>query len=122
MERKGLSPVIATVILSGVVMLIGGGLWAYASDTATFVANGYIEDTLETAHEVTERFVVEHMSYDSSQNELHIWVFNYGEQNIVVDTYAYTSSVENGDFIILQCRVIRLGVDYSLQQEAERST
>ena len=27
--RKGVSPVIATVILSGVVLMIGGGLWSY---------------------------------------------------------------------------------------------
>ena len=99
MERRGLSPVIAAVLLSGTVLLIGGALWAYASDTATFVATGYIEDTIELTNEVTERFVVEHISYDSSQDELKVWVFNYGGQDIVVDTYAYVSSISNGEFM-----------------------
>ncbi len=99
MERRGLSPVIATVILSAAVLTIGGALWAYASDTATFVVNGYIEDTIELTNEVTERFVVEHISYDSSQDELKVWVFNYGGQDIIVDTYAYVSSISNGEFM-----------------------
>jgi len=99
MERRGLSPVIAAVLLSGAVLLIGGALWAYASDTATFVATGYIEDTIELTNEVTERFVVEHISYDSSQDELKVWVFNYGGQDIFVDTYAYVSSISNGEFM-----------------------
>jgi hypothetical protein len=99
MERRGLSPVIAAVLLSGTVLLIGGALWAYASDTATFVATGYIEDTIELTDEVTERFVVEHISYDSLQDELKVWVFNYGGQDIFVDTYAYVSSISNGEFM-----------------------
>jgi flagellin-like protein len=99
MERRGLSPVIASVILSAAVLTIGGALWAYASDTATFVATGYIEDTIELTDEVTERFVVEHISYDSLQNELKVWVFNYGGQDIFVDTYAYVSSISNGEFM-----------------------
>ncbi len=99
MERRGLSPVIASVILSAAVLTIGGALWAYASDTATFVATGYIEDTIELTDEVTERFVVEHISYDSSQDELKVWVFNYGGQDIFVDTYAYVSSISNGEFM-----------------------
>jgi hypothetical protein len=96
MERRGLSPVIAAVLLSGAVLTIGGALWAYASDTATFVATGYIEDTIELTNEVTERFVVEHIIYDSSQDELLVWLFNYGGQDFIVDTYAYVSSINFG--------------------------
>jgi flagellin-like protein len=99
MERRGLSPVIASVILSAAVLTIGGALWAYASDTATFVATGYIEDTIELTNDVTERFVVEHISYDSSQDKLIVWVFNYGGQDIFVDTYAYVSSTSYGEFM-----------------------
>ena len=99
MERRGLSPVIAAVILSAAVLTIGGALWAYASDTATFVATGYIEDTIELTNDVTERFVVEHIRYDSSQDKLIVWVFNYGGQDIIVDTYAYVSSISNGEFM-----------------------
>jgi flagellin-like protein len=99
MEKRGLSPVIATVILSAVVLAIGGGLWSYSAGAATIIANGYIEDTIELVNEVTERFVVEHISYDSSQNELKVWVYNYGGQQIIVDTYAYVSSTDNGDFM-----------------------
>lgn len=36
--RKGVSPVIATVILSGVVLMIGGGLWSYSLEAPSSVA------------------------------------------------------------------------------------
>jgi len=97
-ERKALSPVISTIILSAVVLAIGGGIWSYAAGAATVIANGYVNDTLELVNEVTERFVIEHVSYDSTPNDLSVWVYNYGDQKITVDLYATVNSVASGEF------------------------
>jgi len=97
-ERKALSPVISTVILSAVVLAIGGSIWSYSAGAATVIANGYVNDTLELVNEVTERFVIEHVSYDSTPNDLTVWVYNYGDQVITIDLYVTVNSVASGEF------------------------
>lgn len=87
-ERKALSPVISTLILSAAVIAIGGSIWSYSMGASTAVSEGYVNDTLELLNEVTERFIVEHVCYDSGTDTLNITVYNYGEQQITVDAYA----------------------------------
>jgi hypothetical protein len=88
MNRKALSPVISSLILSATVIVVGGTIWGYANGASTVIAENYVNDTLELVNEVTERFIVEHVSYDSGTDELSVWVYNYGDQKIIVDTYA----------------------------------
>ena len=85
--RKGLSPVISSLILSAAVIAIGGGIWSYSAGAATVVAESYVSDTLELVNEVTERFAVEHVTIDAEKNTLTVWVYNYGTQKINVDVY-----------------------------------
>jgi hypothetical protein len=87
-RRAALSEVISAVILAGVVLAVGGAVWSYSVGASTVIAEDYVNDTLSLLNEVTERFVVEHVSYDSGTNKLSVWVYNYGEQKIIVDTYA----------------------------------
>lgn len=87
MNRKALSPVIATVILSGVVLAVGGAVWSYTIGASTVIADGYVNDTLSLVDEINERFIVEHVRYESSNTTLFVWVFNHGEMKVVVDTY-----------------------------------
>ena len=86
-KRKGLSPVISSLILSAAVIAIGGGIWSYSAGAATVVAESYVSDTLELVNEVTERFAVEHVTIDAEKNTLTVWVYNYGTQTINVDVY-----------------------------------
>ena len=86
-DRKALSPVISTLILSAAVIAIGGSIWSYSMGASTAVSEGYVNDTLELLNEVTERFIVEHVCYDSGTDTLNITVYNYGEQQITVDAY-----------------------------------
>lgn len=88
MNRKALSPVISSLILSATVIVVGGTIWGYANGASTVIAENYVNDTLELVNEVTERFIVEHVSYDSGTDELSVWVYNYGDQKIIVDTNA----------------------------------
>ena len=91
-NRRGISPVIATVVLAGVVLAIGGSLWYYAIGASTIVANSYVNETLDSVYEVTERFIIENIYYNSSTDTMHIWVYNYGEMKINVDVYLYVDT------------------------------
>jgi len=94
-KRKALSPVISSLILSAAVIAIGGGLWSYSAGAATVIADSYVNDTMELVNEVTERFVVEHVTIDAEKDTLSVWVYNYGSQKINVDVY-----VKDGDTVI----------------------
>jgi len=91
-QRRALSPVIATVILAGVVLTIGGAIWSYSLGAATVTADAYVSDTLGLLYELQERFDVEHVFYDSTVNVLNVWVYNYGEVNVTVDVYVTAKS------------------------------
>jgi flagellin-like protein len=94
-KRRGVSPVIATIILSAVVLAVGGAVWNYAQGASTVIANDYVNGTLELLNEVIERFEVEHMSNNSDGSTLQIWVYNYGDVDVVVDLYANATHYVN---------------------------
>lgn len=115
-NRKAISPVIATVILSGVVLAVGGAIWSYSLGAATVIANGYVNDTLDLVNDIIERYDIEHVLYNTTSNDLTVWVFNYGEVDITVDTYVH----ENGTMIgsnlknkILRGDCITIVIDFS---------
>jgi len=87
-SRRGITPVVATIILSAVVIAIGGAVWSYSQGAATVIANDYFNGTMTLLNEVIERFTVEHVSYNAENDVLHVWVYNYGDIDIVVDVYA----------------------------------
>ena len=87
-RSRGITPVIATIILSAVVIAVGGAVWSYSQGAATSIANDYINGTLSLMNEVIERFTVEHVSNDTNGQYLYVWVYNYGDVDIVVDVYA----------------------------------
>ena len=84
--RKGLSPVIASVILSGMVLVIGAGVWSYSYGAASTMANDYADETIDMVHTIIERFTIEKVDYDNSAENISIYVYNYGDVSIDVDT------------------------------------
>jgi len=86
-KRRALSPVIATVILAGVVLTIGGAIWSYSLGAASITADVYVSDTMRLLNEMKERFDVEHVFYDSTNDMLQVWVYNYGGVNCTIDVY-----------------------------------
>lgn len=97
-KRRALSPVIATIILSAVVIAIGGAIWSYASGASTVIANDYINGTLDLMNEIVERFVVEHATNTSNGQNMSIWVYNYGDVDIIVDVYANATHVSSSTY------------------------
>ena len=86
-NKRGITPVVATIILSAVVIAVGGAVWSYSQGAATVIANDYMNGTMSLLNEVIERFTVEHVRYYEN-NTLRVWIFNYGDVDIVVDVYA----------------------------------
>lgn len=95
-ERRALSPVIATIIISAAVMAIGGGLWSYAQSASTVIANDYVNGTLSLVDEITERFVVEWVKNSTNGDTLTVWVYNYGDVDIMVDVYVDVDDGNSG--------------------------
>jgi threonine dehydrogenase-like Zn-dependent dehydrogenase len=107
-SSRGVSPVIATIILSAAVITIGAAIWNYSQGATTVIANDYVNGTLSLLNEVIERFTIEHVCNNSERNLLYVWIYNYGEVDIVIDLYAnatdeYNSTLEtaisSGDLV-----------------------
>ncbi len=97
-RRRALSPVIATIILSAVVIAIGGAIWSYASGASIVIANDYVNGTMDLKNEIVERFIVEHATNTSDGSNMSIWIYNYGDVDIIVDVYANATHVNSSTY------------------------
>jgi len=94
--KRGTATVISTIMLSAVVIAVGGAVWFYCQSASVLVAKDYVEGVTSLMYEATERFAVEHVGYDSQSQTLRVWLYNYGSTDVVVDVYA---SVEGSPFV-----------------------
>lgn len=83
-DKKGLSPVVATVILCGVVLTIGISAWSLTYSITSGLESNYYEEVKEMVDAIKVRFTVEHIAYNGTLNKLYVWVYNYGEVDIEV--------------------------------------
>lgn len=97
-QRRALSPVIATLIISAVVLTIGGGIWAYAQGASTVIAEDYANDTLSLVDEITERYIIEWVSCSTNGDTLTVWVYNYGDVDIMVNVQVGVDDGNSGSF------------------------
>ena len=81
-RSQAISPVISVIILSTVVMAVGGAIWAFSQGTMTITAEDYTEAMINMTETISERFIIEHVGYVSGINDLHVWAFNYGDFDI----------------------------------------
>jgi len=93
--RKGIAPVVSTVILAAVVIAVGGAVWSYAQGASTVIANNYVNDTLGLVDDIIERFDIEHAMYRFENNSLKIWIYNFGDVDIIIDVYVTANSTIN---------------------------
>jgi len=63
-------------------MSIGGVVWFFSQGSMTITSEDYAESLMNMTDVISERFIVEHASYDG--NYLHVWVFNYGDIEIEI--------------------------------------
>ena len=81
-SRKAYSAVIAAVILSAVVIAVGGGIWAYSQGAMAITSHDYADSVIAMIDTISERFIIEHAYHDGEN--ISIFVFNYGEVDIEV--------------------------------------
>ena len=79
-SRRAVSSVISAVILSAVTLAVGGGIWAFSQGAMTITAEDYAENVINMTDTISERFIIEQVGYVI--NDLHVWVFNYGDVDI----------------------------------------
>lgn len=85
-NRRGISPVISSVILSAVVIVIGASVWSVTHSAASVMQNDYYEGVMESVETIKERFYIENIGYSNSSGpKLKIWIYNYGEMDIVIE-------------------------------------
>lgn len=96
-SRKGLTPVVASVILSGMVLVIGAGVWSYSYGAASSMAQEYSEITIDMVHTITERYCIEKVHFDSGTENIHIWIYNYGNIPIEVEVTATVNGNQYSD-------------------------
>jgi flagellin-like protein len=114
-SRRGLTPVIATIILSAVVITVGGAIWSYSQSATTVIANDYVNDTMSLLNEVIERFTIEHVCNDSDGSTLYVWLYNYGDIDVVIDLYANATTKYNSTLgtTIISGEISAIEVDFS---------
>ncbi|MCJ7635547.1 hypothetical protein MUP77_24555 [Candidatus Bathyarchaeota archaeon] len=88
LNRRGISPVISAIILSAVVIAVGGSVWSYSQGASISVSKDYVKGVFSLLDEVVERFTVENVYYNNVSKTLNIWVYNFGKIDIVADVYA----------------------------------
>lgn len=81
-ERWAIAPVISALILSAVVLTVGGIVWAYSQSAMTISAEDYAESVIEMTDTISERFIIEHVAYVDPN--LKVWIYNYGDVDIEV--------------------------------------
>lgn len=75
-NRKGLTSVVASIILCVVVLIAGTSVWAFTYSISSELQQGYQERIQDQIDKISERFTIEHIAYDGA-NTLSVWVYNY---------------------------------------------
>lgn len=81
-ERRAFSTVLSVLIISAVVLAVGGGIWAFSQGAMIISSEDYAESVINMTETISERFIIEHVSYDYP--EVHVFVYNYGTVDIEV--------------------------------------
>jgi len=70
-RSKAFSPVISVVIISAVVLAVGGAIWAFSQGAMTITAEDYAEAVINMTDTISERFIIEMVWYgfDSATDE-----------------------------------------------------
>ena len=84
-NKRGITPVVSSIILCAVVIVIGASVWGVASSASSIMRSDYFDDVMESVENIKERFYIENIGINiTSQPSLQIWVLNYGSYRINV--------------------------------------
>ena len=82
-HRRGITPVISSLLMVAVVIVVGMSIWGVAYSATSIMQKDYFEEVMESIYKIKERFCIESVGYDESgQPTLKIWIFNYGSTDV----------------------------------------
>ena len=109
-RRRAFSPVISIVIVSAVVLAVGGAIWSFSQGAMTITAEDYAEAVVNMTDTISERFIIEMVSYESvsvttkkdigtgdgTTNLFNLGNFPIfaGSETIYLDTVAQTDDID----------------------------
>jgi hypothetical protein len=98
-NKKGISPIISSVILVFTVLIVGVFIWWFAISQAGITSATYALEVRNSIEKIEERFVVEHVQITGTgPYTIKIWVYNYGKIAVNI-TKIYVESNLVLDFI-----------------------
>jgi len=120
--RKGISQTVSSVILTATVIVIGTSVLYYSHSVGLVLQRNYFEEVNAKIMKLKERFIVEHVNYNTSTKELHVWIYNYGDVTIQVNLYVY----KNGSLVGVDQNLTEISVNSLVErtiqlQSVERS-
>jgi len=78
---------VASILLCGVVLIVGISVWSFTYSITKGLEDDYYQGVKRQIDAVSERFMIEHISYDNETGVLNVYVCNYGKVDVQVDVY-----------------------------------
>jgi hypothetical protein len=81
-DKRALSPIFATVLLSSIIIVFGSTAYYYASNITTTTTNDYVSSLSNSQQSIAERISFENVIYTQSfPATLKIYILNSGSAN-----------------------------------------
>jgi hypothetical protein len=81
-DKRALSPIFATVLLSSIIIIFGSTAYYYASNITTTTTNDYVSSLSNSQQSIAERISFENVVYTrSTPATLKIYILNAGSAN-----------------------------------------
>jgi len=77
-DTRGLSPVISSILLCATVLAVGASVWAFSYSTGDALRENYSRELTPRIEGLREGFIIEKVSFNSTDNVMRVWVYNYG--------------------------------------------
>ena len=111
-RSRAISPVISAIIISAVVIAVGGAVWAFSQGAMTITAEDYAEAVINMTDTISERFIIEMVWYGSDSATDEEVGPGDGTKIFELDFYPVVTSSET----------IRLGEDPQLDDDGSAYT
>jgi hypothetical protein len=83
LNKRGLSPIFATIILATIIIVFGSVAYYYSSNLTTSTTNNYSNSISTSQQSISERLAFENVLYNSSSRILTVYIINCGSSNDV---------------------------------------
>lgn len=81
-SRRGVSPVVASIILIAVTLSVGLALWGFVIGEAALSSGAMGESTASNVNNLREKFVITNVAFDyPTSGKVTVWFYNNGAIN-----------------------------------------